>query len=272
MTWLRSIDFLPPGCIASGGGLACCIDAAAGLTGESLITFRTTYGNCVALNPYSYIDRIVLESGYYESEIIEAIRPHLGPGAVFWDIGANIGLHAVTAKFLSPETRVIAFEPNPAMLPRLSRNQALSSVDVEVCAMVLGADRRCATLHLSGEGNPGMSTLKPWDQAGYEAVLNVYCDRVDRLVSTGSLPEPTVVKIDVEGFEMEVLEGFGDLLARPTLRILVFEAEAGAERPESNNAIARLLRSAGFQLRPLARREATEHNLENYAAERLPHV
>ena len=237
--------------------------------GRRLLTLRTTYGNRVALDPSSYIDRIVLQSGYYESEVLEALRPHLGTGAVLWDIGANIGLHAITAKFISPETRVIAFEPSPTMLGRIAENQELSAVAIETCPIALGAEARYAKLHLSGAGNPGMTTLKPWSEARYESTMMVWCDRADNLARPGELPEPTVVKIDVEGFETEVLDGFGKLLEQTSLKLVVFEAEPGLTEANNDHAVAKRLRGAGFTLRALGRREATEHSLQNYAAERL---
>jgi FkbM family methyltransferase len=239
------------------------------LGGRPLITIRTNYGNHVALNPLSYIDRIVLQAGYYESEVIETMRPHLGGGAVLWDIGANIGLHAVTAKFLSPETRVIAFEPSPAMLDRIAENQALSSVEIEVCPIALGAKAHYAQLHVSGEGNPGMTTLKPWSEAQYESTMSVWCDRADGLVARGELPEPTLAKIDVEGTESEVLDGFGELLHRQSLKLVIFEAEPGLDEAQCDHPLAAKLRAAGFVVRVLPRREQTAHNLDNYAAERL---
>ena len=52
----------------------------------------TPYGSVFALDPYGYIDNTVLMSGFYESEVIEALRGELRPGAVLWDIGANFGL------------------------------------------------------------------------------------------------------------------------------------------------------------------------------------
>ena len=239
------------------------------LGGRELIVLRTTYGNRVALDPMSYIDRIVLQSGYYESEVLEALRPHLGTGAVLWDIGANIGLHAITAKFISPETRVIAFEPSPKMLGRITENQELSAVAIETCPIALGAEARYAKFHLSGEGNPGMSTLKPWSEARYDSTMMVWCDRADNLTTSGELPEPTIVKMDVEGFEPEVLDGFGKLLDQISLKLVVFEAEPGLTESNNDHALAKTLRAAGFTLRALGRREATEHYLENYAAERL---
>jgi FkbM family methyltransferase len=239
------------------------------LGGRHHLVMRTIYGNQVALNPFSYIDRIVLQAGYYESEVIETMRPHLGGGAVLWDIGANIGLHALTAKFLSPETRVIAFEPSPAMLGRIAENQALSSVEIEVCPIALGTKAHYAQLHVMGEGNPGMTTLKPWSEAQYESTMSVWCDRADGLVARGGLPGPTIAKIDVEGAELEVLDGFGELLHRKSLKLVIFEAEPGLDEPQCDNPLVAKLRAAGFVVRALPRREQTAHNLDNYAAERL---
>ena len=72
----------------------------------------TRYGSRFYLRPRDGVDTHVLLEGFYESEVLEAVRPVLGPGAVLWVVGANFGLHAITAKFLHPHATVVAFEPS----------------------------------------------------------------------------------------------------------------------------------------------------------------
>src|SRR5262249_61610471 len=78
---------------------------------QPFVTAYNKYGTRLLLSPVDYIDSFVLLSGYFESEVLEAILPFLHSGAVLWDIGANFGLHAITAKHLKPEARVICIEP-----------------------------------------------------------------------------------------------------------------------------------------------------------------
>ena len=82
-------------------------------------------------------------------KFLEAILPFLRQGAVFWDIGANFGLHAITAKHLKPEARVICIEPSPIMIARLNANARLNNVSVDIINAAL-SDSRGFRQSLSG--------------------------------------------------------------------------------------------------------------------------
>lgn len=238
------------------------------LTGRSTLRVRSAYGSLFELPPHDYIPAHVLREGYYESEVLEALRPNLGSGAVLWDVGTNLGLHAVTAKVLSPITTVVAFEPNPAMVVEIRRHAKLNSVDLRLASMALGACDETRPLHIVGAGNPGMSTLHPWSEARYDTVTTVECARGDTLIARGLQPTPTVIKLDVEGGEADVLAGLPGVLSSLTLRAVVFEGAANLDDTSAAHPVAGPLLRAGFRLSPLFRREATNHNLGNYLAAR----
>ena len=50
---------------------------------------------------------------YYQREVLDAILASLRDDGVLWDVGANVGLHVITAKRLRPQETVVAFEPAP---------------------------------------------------------------------------------------------------------------------------------------------------------------
>lgn len=229
---------------------------------------RTSFGSVFALNPDSYIDGIVAREGYYESEVLESIRPLLGNGAVLWDIGANFGLHAITAKFLHPGTAVVAFEPNPAMASEILANSRRNGLELRISPLALSDSAGAATFHVNDQGNSGMSTLHPWSEGHYDRQITVECARADAVVESSRFEAPTVVKLDVEGAEAAVLKGFGDLLRRPQLRAIVFEAAAGALDSGGTDPVTGLLRARGFTLEVLVRQESSHHPLENYLATR----
>jgi FkbM family methyltransferase len=222
------------------------------------------YGVRFYMNPNNYIDSHVLRSGYYESEVLEAILPFLDTGSVFWDIGANFGLHAITAKFLKPQSKVICIEPSPLMLAQLYANCRLNALEIEMVNVALSDSPRFQTLHLV-EGNPGMSTLKPWEKAQYNSKVTCWCDSGDNLVLTHLLPQPRVIKIDVEGSELEVLIGLKNILMNSALKAVIFEENVQFLSQE-NNKIYEILVKAGFEIKCLNRQEKTQHNLGNFIA------
>ena len=239
------------------------------LGGAPLLIARTNTGAQFALNPYDYIDGFVLREGFYESEVFEAIRSHLVADSVFWDIGANLGLHAVSAKVAVPTATVIAFEPNLPTAARLAANAALNAAEVSVAPIALGRATGWSRFYAPVGLDPGLARITRAPHAPEPRSTSVWCARADELVLSGHWPAPTVVKLDVEDSEADVLHGLGSLLARPTLQAIVFEGAPGLESVTATGPVIDPLRAAGFTLRRLVRREATEHFLVNYAAERL---
>jgi hypothetical protein len=69
------------------------------------------------------------------------------------------------------------------------------------------------------------------------------------------------VKLDVEGFEAEVLRGFGDLLSGSALRSVVFEAPGDATNQPQRYPVFALLDEAGFSIAPLAPAHPSEKSV-----------
>jgi len=233
------------------------------------VRFSTRYGSEFYLNPGDGVDRHVIQEGFYESEVLEAVRPHLGADSVLWVVGANFGLHAVTAKFLHPVTRVIAFEPSPLTAARVLENAALNRSPVELHAYALAATEGALPFFANASGNPGMSTLHPVANFRYDQRFVVATQRADHVIDRGFAPSPTALIVDAEGAEEEVLQGFGHHLATPTLRVVVFETDNDFLLTRAPTALHTLLTAAGFTLHRLDRREHTAHNLSNFAATRV---
>jgi FkbM family methyltransferase len=187
---------------------------------------------------------------------------------VLWVVGANFGLHAVTAKWLHPQARVVAFEPLPSMASRLLDNCELNRVEVDLQAYALSDRTDVLRFYANTSGNPAMSTLHPDPEGVYNLRLSVATMTAAGAIASGAVPAPTAAIIDAEGAETEVLRGFGPALSSPQLRLLVVEAPndfLSARRPAE---LLALLEGAGFTTTRLERRENTGHSLSNFAARR----
>lgn len=235
----------------------------------TLTRVQTTDGLLFDIDAENVMDFAVLKDGYFEREVIDAVVGCLTPNGVLWDVGANIGLHAVTAKRLRPGATVVAFEPAPHTTARLIGNIDLNGLDVQVVAAALNETDGIARLSVVTRGNTGLSSLRPWPDVEYERTILCACVRADSLVSGGVLAAPTVVKLDVEGFEVEVLRGFGDLLVSSELRAIVFEAPGDAAFQSPAHPVFDLLTTAGFLISPLPPGGASQRRVAtNYLATR----
>jgi FkbM family methyltransferase len=141
------------------------------------------------------------------------------PGATVVDVGANIGYNTVhAARLAGPRGRVVAIEPTPDNLEVLRRNVAASGLD-NIVVEPVAAGRAAGTrdLFVRGEKSAVNSLFPDSCYAHVTDVIPVSVVPLDELVA-GAVD---VVKIDVEGAELDVLEGMPRILqARRTALIV----------------------------------------------------
>jgi FkbM family methyltransferase len=153
--------------------------------------------------------------GFYEQDVTEwfdRLMERVTPEVVY-DIGANCGWFAVRADRAGAAVR--AFEPVPNTADVLERNLRRAR-DARVTRAAVGAEPGTALMHLySSSGNNSLveRSLPPGHPLRHEGRHEVEILTLDDLVGTDGFPAPGLVKIDVEGYELPVLQG-----ARKTLR------------------------------------------------------
>ncbi len=166
--------------------------------------------------------------GTYEICGTRLMQAFLRPGMTFVDVGANIGYYTLLAvRAIRDATAVYAFEPNAGVRTRLEENLRLNGVFGRVQV------RRQAVARASGEiafykstasDNSGLSSILPGSGRSDEAevVPSVSLDDFATTLPAGRSID--LIKIDVEGAELEVLAGGAGLLARADGPALVFES------------------------------------------------
>jgi FkbM family methyltransferase len=160
----------------------------------------------------------------------------LKPGDLFVDVGANIGTYTIWAGELG--ARVIAVEPAADTFALLRENVSLNGYPVEMFQLAAGA--RSGT----GTFTSGRDSLNRLDPAGDVKVNVITVD--DLLHGRGA----TGVKIDVEGYELEVLRGCVEALAAQRIHLLQIEWNRSSEAAVGTDRgpIADLLARFGYRL------------------------
>jgi FkbM family methyltransferase len=185
----------------------------------------------------------------YEQAFDEALFSTLQAGDVVWDVGANIGYYTRRfAQAVGPDGHVVAFEPFPTTAERLRAHmQAISNYTLQMTA--LGAEAGRVMMEAGEDAMATTSRIVADTGKG----VTVWISTGDDLIRREDIPVPTVLKIDTEGFELDVLRGMTDLLSKPQLRAIFVEVHFGllSERgqPKAPADIERLLRVAGFTTR-----------------------
>ena len=187
-----------------------------------------------------------------EQEVLEDVLVETYPDDVFYDIGANVGIYSCFVGKKLSDGAVVAFEPHPENLGSLRKNLAQNGVDAIVRETALGADPGTAHLRETGTdaGEGEHAIVGPNADEG----IPVPVERLDAAVAEG-LPDPTVVKIDVEGAETEVVSGGASTLSDCRLVYCELHPDRMMERGGSPKEILQKFEDLGFDVELLEGRK-----------------
>lgn len=167
--------------------------------------------------------------GAFELPLTKYLLKLVKPGAVVFDVGANLGYFTVLLGFLAgPAGLVVAYEPNPDLHPILLDNLAINFHHLQTTLIKKAAHAKAETLtfHVA-ERFSGLSSLKERSPKGMRhnvdrvRALTVEAEPLD--IHLAHLNHIDLVKIDTEGGEFQVLSGMRQMLERKVVDVIVFE-------------------------------------------------
>lgn len=162
-----------------------------------------------------------------EVEVLTEILESLESSDVFYDVGANVGLHACFAGKHLTSGKVVCIEPHPKSVERLRENLELNDITGEVCEYAFASDYGSAELDLP-EDQAGAVGSVEMSEVENGNIVEVELVPGDDVIGPDGLPTPDVMKIDVDGGEMEVLSGLEDTLRNGSCRLIFCEIHPDA--------------------------------------------
>lgn len=197
----------------------------------------------------------------YEESFAAALRHSIITGDVIWDIGANVGFYTRQfAEWTGEQGKVVAFEPLPAAFFELQKvvTAAGPGVHIETRNEALAECTGKAMFDLGDAlSDAGITTTahlgddhcsKPQGR-----LVEVFVNTVDEAVGTNAVTAPNVTKIDVEGFEEEVLIGgaatFSSLRSRHIFIEVHFARLDERHKGDAPARMVRMLKDWGYKVK-----------------------
>lgn len=185
---------------------------------------------------------------------------------VFFDIGAYRGLWTCLISSVIPDSQVIAFEPNPENYEKLKTNIKYNNQNVKTYNIALSSSNGNVKFDL----DKAMSSVSLGTNNS-ESVQEIHTQRCDELIENENIAIPSIVKIDVEGFEMDVLKGMSDVLSDIEFIIIELHSKSMKKYDSTPESLVRLLEKKGFQVE-LRASDDTEVRRPNVEYENIPYL
>lgn len=185
-----------------------------------------------------------------EESLISDMLSQVSVTDTFYDIGANVGTHSCFAGQVA--NHVVAFEPHPETARRLRENLGRNGISATTYQLALSDHSGTTELVQPEDTAPELGTgefsIVDTDRSTESWTVDVITG--DGLIARDDLPNPDVVKIDVEGAELQVIDG----LSKGLLSARAIYCEVHPEQAAVQQVIDRI-RSLGFTAETMGTRE-----------------
>ncbi len=212
-------------------------------------TVRLPWGMPLTIRPGEDIGRQIWAMGVFDLCVTEALWRLVDPGELTIDVGGNIGyMSSILSVRAGRRGRVIAFEPHPDVFKDFAANaagwqQARGWTNVEARQLALGNHSGEARLAVPDrfEENRGLARIQSDTTGNHAPTIPIAMTTLTKELAAGD--RIGVLKIDVEGHELPVLEGAEALLRERRVREIIFE-----ERGDFPSPVAQFLQRRGFEI------------------------
>ena len=202
--------------------------------GEHII--QTIHGFGLKINPSidNGVELSLFQTGTYEKGILSFLEKNLKNDDCFIDVGSNIGLMTIFAsKQVGENVSVFSFEAHPETFKILEFNLDLNKItNVIKCNFALGANNYQSVIYDNWQVNRGGASLIIKDI--HSSSFPIEVKRLDDFLSKEI--KPKIIKVDVEGFELEVLKGAKEIISK-CKPILIVELSSNRENSYEINEL-----------------------------------
>ncbi len=216
---------------------------------KSETSIRDCFGNVkFAIYPKNEMTRILYVSRTYEEETMNFLQKELKHSDIFLDIGANNGTYSMFCSRLCKQA--FAFEPSKRDFARLKKNKELNNfTNLTIENVGLSNQKNKATILIADDYHSGQNTMETkfvYSSVALKEKQEINLIKLDDYVKEKEIKKIDVIKIDVDGHEMMVLEGAKDIIDEKKPRAIIFEIVT--EWPEKKIELELFFKNNGYEI------------------------
>ncbi len=190
--------------------------------------------------------------GNYEDKTVDLLKQHIQKGKAFYDLGANSGFFSLVANELG--MRVYAFEPIPQNVQLFTKHLTLNNKEKEITLFPYAVCDKSRTLQFTNDANLAANTYTASNYTKTSNFIDVKGISLDEFLDDNqTLLKPSLMKIDVEGAELDVLIGAKDTLIKYSPTILLSTHDIHI--PNISNQCIDFLQQIGYTVQPDGERQ-----------------
>ena len=214
-----------------------------------LPVFRSLRSIARKMKILNILKKIVGNNASYEEPFHEALKKSIKIGDIVWDVGANVGFYTnLFLDWVGKEGKVIAFEPMPSTFFALDKSLG-TSTNIMLVQKALSENAGVSYFSASRENDVTAHLVEKENNE----TLKVEVTTADLITKNDSTLQPNVIKIDVEGFEEDVLKGgmitFSNKKCRHILVEMHFTRMDERNLKDSPNRIVKMLKNWGYKVK-----------------------
>lgn len=206
---------------------------------------KTIHGFFIRIDPSidNGVELSLHQTGTYEKGILSFLQATLKKGDCFVDVGANIGVMSIFAsQQVEIEGKILAYEAHPKTVELLKENIQLNQLaNIQVYQYALGSTESSTKIYDNWQINRGGASLIVKNEQSVSYDIKVHC--LDSVFPENTIPK--VIKIDVEGFELEVIKGACSIIQKFHPILIIELSENRKNVHASSTEIIDLVKSLG---------------------------
>ena len=171
------------------------------------------------------VSRTIYAFRAFEPVTMGLFEDLLAPGYTVLDVGANFGLFSlIAAQKIGPSGRVYAFEPDWRNGERLQRNVVRNGfANIEHLPLALSDHEGQITMYLSSRDEDNLGSSSIVEAGGDREAISIEATTLDCFLTSSAITTIDVVKMDIEGAEVQALAGAAQAFAEKRIRNLLLE-------------------------------------------------
>lgn len=182
------------------------------------------YGVKFFIDPFNFIGLLIKDQKIYEYKITNYIFKNLKKNSIFFDIGCNEGYYSVIASKKNYSGKTYSFEPVKLLIKIIKKNLSLNNIkNCKIYNFAIGDENKSSKINIYHEKNEGSSSIVTKYKYSNKT-QKILIKSLDNFYKMNKFNfKIDLIKIDVEGYELKVLDGMMNLINRRKINKILVE-------------------------------------------------